>query len=106
LAQGVIDVVKSNMEQAIRLISVERGYDPHDFVLFCFGGAGGLHAASLAQGLGIPKVVVPQFPGALSALGLLLADARKDYSRTLLVDVEAAAPRLKKVFAELHLLGQ
>src|SRR5262249_6963063 len=87
IAQGVGDVVNNTMEQAIRLISVERGYDPQDFALFCFGGAGGLHAANLAQGLGIPRVVVPRFPGALSALGLLLADARRDYSRTLLVDV-------------------
>ena len=105
LAQGVIDVVNNNMEQAIRLTSVERGYDPHDFVLVCFGGAGGLHAASLAQGLGIPKVVVPRFPGALSALGLLLADARKDYSRTLLVAADEAGKRLKQVFNELHRLG-
>jgi len=105
LAQGVIDVVNNNMEQAIRLTSVERGYDPHDFVLVCFGGAGGLHAASLAQGLGIPKVVVPRFPGALSALGLLLADARKDYSRTLLVAADEAGKRLKQVFNELHGLG-
>src|SRR6185369_11855075 len=80
LAQGVIDVVNNNMEQAIRLISVERGYDPRDFALFCFGGAGGLHAATLARGLGMRRVVVPRFPGALSALGLLLADVRKDYS--------------------------
>jgi N-methylhydantoinase A len=93
------------MEQAIRLISVERGYDPHDFALFCFGGAGGLHAASLAQGLDIPRVVVPQYPGALSALGLLLADARKDYSRTLLVDVEEGSKKLHTSFAELHRLG-
>src|SRR5262245_26265894 len=106
LAQGVIDVVNNNMEQAIRLISVERGYDPHDFALFSFGGAGGLHAASLAQGLSIPRVVVPQYPGALSALGLLLADARRDYSRTLLVDADAAAPALKKALAELHRAGQ
>ena len=105
LAQGVIDVVNNNMEQAIRLTSVERGYDPHDFVLVCFGGAGGLHAASLAQGLGIPKVVVPRFPGALSALGLLLADARKDYSRTLLVAADEAGKKLKQVFGELHQLG-
>ncbi|HLH30627.1 MAG TPA: hydantoinase/oxoprolinase family protein, partial [Terriglobia bacterium] len=71
LAQGVIDVVNNNMEQAVRLISVERGYDPRDFTLFCFGGAGGLHAAHLARGLGMTRVVVPRFPGALSALGLL-----------------------------------
>ncbi len=105
LAQGVIDVVNNNMEQAIRLISVERGYDPRDFALFCFGGAGGLHAASLARGLGMRRVVVPQFPGALSALGLLLADVRKDYSRTLLVDAEGASRELKRAFAELHKLG-
>lgn len=105
LAQGVVDVVNNNMEQAIRLISVERGYDPRDFTLFCFGGAGGLHAASLARGLGIPRVVVPRFPGALSALGLLLADARRDYSRTLLIDAEDSMPKLKKVFEELHRLG-
>jgi len=106
LAQGVIEVVNNNMEQAIRLISVERGFDPHDFALCCFGGAGGLHAANLAQGLGIPKVLVPLFPGALSALGLLLADARKDYSRTLLIDAEASSKKLKEVFAELHRTGE
>jgi len=105
LAQGVIDVVNNNMEQAIRLISVERGYDPQDFTLFCFGGAGGLHAARLATGLGIPRVVVPRFPGALSALGLLLADARKDYSRTLLINAEGSDAKLKSVLQDLHRLG-
>ena len=99
LAQGVIDVVNNNMEHAIRLISVERGYDPRDFTLFCFGGAGGLHAASLARSLGIARVVVPRFPGALSALGLLLADVRKDYSRSLLIDADASALQLKAAVA-------
>jgi len=106
LAQGVIDVVNNNMEQAIRLISVERGYDPRDFTLFCFGGAGGLHAASLARSLGMRRVVVPRFPGALSALGLLLADVRKDYSRTLLVDADRSTRELKSSLAELHRAGQ
>jgi N-methylhydantoinase A len=105
LAQGVIDVVNNNMEHAIRLISVERGYDPRDFVLFCFGGAGGLHAATLARSLGIRRVVVPQSPGALSALGLLLADVRKDYSRTVLIDAESSSARLNQVLAELHQRG-
>ena len=106
LAQGVIDVVNNNMEQAIRLISVERGHDPRDFTLFCFGGAGGLHAASLARSLGMRRVVVPRFPGALSALGLLLADVRKDYSRTLLVDADRSTRELKSSLAELHRAGQ
>jgi len=105
LAQGVIDIVNNNMEQAIRLISVERGHDTRDFTLFCFGGAGGLHAASLARGLGMPRVVVPRDPGALSALGLLLADARKDYSRALLMDAGGAAAKLKASFGELHKIG-
>ena len=105
LAQGAIDVVNNNMEQAVRLISVERGYDPRDFTLFCFGGAGGLHAAALAKGLGIPRVVVPRFPGALSALGLILADARKDYSRTLLINAEGSQPKLRRALEELHRLG-
>lgn len=105
LAQGVVDIVNNNMEQAIRLISVERGYDPRDFTLFCFGGAGGLHAADLARGLGMPRVLVPRFPGALSALGLLLADARKDYSRTLLAGVGSSKDKLKAAFNDLHRLG-
>src|SRR6266516_4304739 len=105
LAQGVVDVVNNNMEQAIRLISVERGYDPRDFNLFCFGGAGGLHAAHLAQALGMPRVIVPQFPGALSALGLLLADVRKDYSRTVLIDAQGSEAQVKAVLGDLHKIG-
>jgi N-methylhydantoinase A len=105
LAQGVIDVVNNNMEQAVRLISVERGHDPADFALFCFGGAGGLHAADLARALGIPRVIVPRFPGALSALGLLLADARKDYSRSLLMPAKSSQTRIREVLGELHRIG-
>jgi N-methylhydantoinase A len=106
LAQGVIDVVNNNMEQAVRLISVERGHDPADFALFCFGGAGGLHAADLARALGIPRVIVPQFPGALSALGLLLADARNDYSRSLLMAAEASQSHIREVLDQLHRIGE
>jgi N-methylhydantoinase A len=106
LAQGVVDVVNNNMEQAVRLISVERGHDPADFALLCFGGAGGLHAADLSRALGIPRVVVPRFPGALSALGLLLADARKDYSRSLLMPAESSQGRIREVLDELHGVGE
>jgi len=105
LAQGVIDVVNNHMEQAVRLTSVERGHDPADFALFCFGGAGGLHAADLARALGIPSVIVPRFPGALSALGLLLADARKDYSRSLLMPAESPHHHIREVLDELHRIG-
>jgi N-methylhydantoinase A len=106
LAQGVIDVVNNNMEQAVRLISVERGHDPRDFTLVCFGGAGGLHAADLARALGVSRVVVPPFPGALSALGLLLADVRKDYSKSMLIPAEGAETKIRRELEALHRTGK
>ena len=88
-AQGILDVVETNMEKAIRVISVERGYDPRDYTLVSFGGAGGLHACALAAALEIPRALVPRFPGGLSALGILRADVVKDFSRTILLPVES-----------------
>ena len=85
LAEGVLDVANTNMERAIRLISVERGYDPREFTLFTFGGAGALHAASLAKLLHMPQVFVPRNPGILSAVGMLMADVIKDYSQTVML---------------------
>ena len=84
LAEGILDVTNAAMERAIRVISVERGYDPREFTLFSFGGAGGMHAAFLARLLNIPKVLFPQNPGILSAIGMLLADVIKDYSLTVM----------------------
>src|SRR5437868_1561705 len=83
-AAGVIHVVNATMEKAIRVVSIERGYDPREFALVAFGGAGGLHACELAAALSIPRVVVPALPGALSAFGILVSDVVKDYSRTVL----------------------
>ncbi|GBD37791.1 Acetophenone carboxylase gamma subunit [bacterium HR37] len=82
LAEGVIRVANANMERALRVVSVERGFDPRDFALLSFGGAGGLHACELAAGLGIKTVIFPKNPGVLSALGMLMADSFKDYSLT------------------------
>jgi N-methylhydantoinase A len=81
-AEGILRVANTTMERAIRVISLERGFDPRDFVLVCFGGAGGMHAADLARSLQIPKVLVPRAAGILSALGMLLADFVRDYSQT------------------------
>ena len=81
---GVIRVVNANMERALRVVSIERGYDPRDFALVAFGGAGGLHACELAEALAIPTVIIPARPGALSAFGILVSDVVKDFSRTLL----------------------
>ncbi len=83
-AAGVVRVINATMEKAIRVVSIERGRDPRDYVLVAFGGAGGLHACALAESLRIPRVIVPALPGALSALGILVSDVVKDYSRTVL----------------------
>jgi N-methylhydantoinase A len=83
-AAGIVRVANSNMERAIRAVSVERGYDPREFALVAFGGCGGLHACEIAAQLGIPSVIVPQHAGALSALGMLMADAVRDYAAGVL----------------------
>lgn len=83
VAAGAIAVVNMAMERALRRISVEQGRDPAQFTLLCFGGAGGLHACELAEALGIPQVLVPPCPGAFSALGLALADIRREYVHAL-----------------------
>jgi N-methylhydantoinase A len=88
-AAGIIRVAEAEMEKAIRLISVEQGHDPREFTLVCFGGAGPLHACSLAQALGIPRVLVPAMPGALSALGILMSDVVRDYSQTVMIELTA-----------------
>jgi N-methylhydantoinase A len=88
-ALGVIRVANANMEGALRLVSIERGHDPRRFTLVSFGGAGGLHAAALAEALRIPRILIPAHPGAFSALGVLLADVVKDYSRTVMLTLEA-----------------
>jgi len=107
-AQGIVDVANAVMEKAIRVISVERGHDPRDYTLVAFGGAGALHACELAEALEIPRVLVPCFPGALSALGILRADVTKDLSRTVRFNVEsvgAAMPKLQRAFAALEKEG-
>ncbi len=86
-ASGIVRLAEAEMEKAIRVISVERGYDPREFTLVCFGGAGPLHACSLAHELGISRVMVPATPGALSAVGILMSDVVRDYSRTLMITV-------------------
>lgn len=91
-AQSVLAVANTNMERALRLISVERGFDPREFVLLPFGGAGGLHAVDLAMALRIPKVIVPARAGVLSAIGVLAADVVKSQSRTVMLECEAGSP--------------
>lgn len=103
-AQGVIDVADAAMERALRVISVEKGFDPSEFVLMAFGGAGGLHVADLADRLGAKSAMVPPDPGLLSAYGMLAAEVMRETSRTVLVGAEdeEGASRMEAAFQELH----
>ena len=103
-AAGVIEIINVNMMGAVRVISVEQGEDPRDFTLVAFGGAGPLHAADIARNMGMRKVLVPPRPGLLSALGLLHADVRGDFSLTKLVT--AARESLASINAGFDELGK
>ena len=99
----MIAVANANMADAIRLISVRRGYDPREFALVCFGGAGPLHGAALARELAIPTVLVPPNPGTTSALGCLLVDIRHDFFTLLLGTVDDIdAAQVEREFAQLE----
>jgi len=104
-AEGILRVVESEMEKAIRVISVERGHDPRKFTLVAFGGGGPLHACSLARALRIRTVLIPAMPGALSAVGILLADTVRDYSRTVMLPGDKLAT-LPAAFAEMEERGR
>ncbi len=84
LAEAIIRSANATMERAIRSISIERGHNPRDYTLICFGGAGALHACEIAESLEIPRLVVPAHAGVLSALGMLVADCIRDYSASVL----------------------
>jgi N-methylhydantoinase A len=106
-AEGIIEVVNATMERAIRVISVERGYDPRLFTLVSFGGAGGLHACELAERLSIPRVLIPNHAGIASALGLLLSDIKRSYVATALQRAEAlTSRRAEGIFRRLEAQGK
>ena len=103
-ARSIIEVANANMADAVRLISLQRGYDPRDFALVAFGGAGALHGAAIARDLGLPTVLVPPRPGTWSALGCLMVDVRHDLSEMFLAaaddvdsdELEAAFGRMEE----------
>jgi len=103
LAEGILAVANTAMENAIRVISVEKGFDPADFSLVSFGGAGGMHAVFLARMLNIPRIIIPANPGILSAMGMLMADIIKDYSQTVMLRTDNSKNELMaSVFEELE----
>ena len=105
-ARGVVDVINAHMERALRLVSIERGHDPEEFVLLSFGGAGGLHAAALARKLSIPKVIIPPLASTLSAFGMLVADVIKDYSQTVMLPGSEKKEKLDQAFEPLIVSGK
>jgi N-methylhydantoinase A len=105
-AAAVVDVVNNAMAEMLKIVSVQRGHDPRDFVLAAFGGAGPLHATALADELGIGEVICPPIPGAFSALGLIGTDLKRDYVRTLYTATAAADPAaVEAAFANLEREG-
>jgi N-methylhydantoinase A len=100
LAEGIVRVANARMESALRRVSVERGHDPRSFTLLAFGGAGPLHACELASALNVRRVLVPGAPGALSALGILDADLRREFSRTVML--APGSPQISRVYRELE----
>jgi len=101
-AEGIVRIANANMMQAIRIVSIERGYDPRDFAMVAFGGAGPVHAAPIARDLGIPEVIIPTAPGAFSAFGMIGVDVRHDFVMTRLVKtLEADLEKLNRDYASL-----
>ena len=105
---GVLAVADAAMERALRVISVERGYDPADFVVVAFGGAGALHVAELTRRLGAARALVPPDPGLLSAYGMLASPVTREVSRTVLASAQdpSVDAALAAVFAEIERQGR
>jgi N-methylhydantoinase A/oxoprolinase/acetone carboxylase beta subunit len=105
-AEGILDIVNENMAGALRLVSVQRGYDPRDFALVAFGGAGPLHACALAEELGMQTVLVPAAAGVLSALGLVASEERRDTVRSVVRPLAEAGELPAEGEADLRYRGQ
>lgn len=102
-ASGIIEIVNNHMMRALRLVSIERGYDPRDFAMLAFGGCGPMHAAFLAEALGTEVIFIPPDAGVFSALGLIMADFRHDYLRSVMKESSQIDPRsLAKAFQDME----
>jgi N-methylhydantoinase A len=106
LAAGIVALVDNEMAKILRIVSIERGYDPRTFTMMAFGGGGPLHACALADALDVKRIVVPPLPGLFSAWGLLAADVRASYVRTLVESADTLDPaRVEAAFAEMQAAG-
>ena len=97
----------ANMAGALRVMTIERGYDPRDFLLMAFGGAGPMHGCQLARAVGIRKVVIPIFPGVASALGMLITNPKFHFSRTYIARLDVGIlPKVREIYQDLELQGR
>ena len=102
-AMGIIRIADANMINALKLVSVRRGYDPRDFVLIAFGGGGAMHAGALMRELRVKKVIIPAEPAVFSAWGMLMTDLRRDYIRTLITRTDQVEPgRLNAIYGGME----
>jgi N-methylhydantoinase A/oxoprolinase/acetone carboxylase beta subunit len=102
-AWAIVRLANSNMERTVRAVTLQRGFDPRRFTLFPFGGAGPLHAADLAEGLGITQILVPPHPGVMAALGLTVPDLQRDFYRTVLLQLDdGSEAELDMAFSRLE----
>ena len=105
-AHGIVEIANAAMVNALRLVSVQRGYDPRDFVLTAFGGAGPVHANRLAAEIDVPTTIIPMSPGTTSAMGLLVTDLKHDYSTTLIQHVDQLnTAAVEETYQELEAQG-
>ena len=105
-AHGIVEIANAAMVNALRLVSVQRGYDPRDFVLTAFGGAGPVHANRLAEEIDVPTTIIPMSPGTTSAMGLLVTDLKHDYSTTLIQHVDQLdTAAVEETYQELEAQG-
>src|SRR5260370_5357906 len=106
-ANGIIEIANAAMVNALRLISVQRGYDPRDFVLVAFGGGGPVHANRIAAELGMPLILIPPSPGVFSAMGLLVTDLKHDFAVTRMRRTDSVdLADLRRVFDDLLIRGR
>ena len=101
-ASGIVKIVNSEMAKIISMVSIERGYDPADFTIIAFGGAGPMHVCPLAEDIGISRVVVPPNPGLFSAYGLLVSDLKYETTRAVMAEVESVRENLEMIFADME----
>ncbi|WP_449221437.1 hydantoinase/oxoprolinase family protein [Tistrella mobilis] len=104
-AEAIIRVANSRMAGAIRLVSIERGYDPKRFALMPFGGGGSLHVGALMKDVGLGQALVPRYPGVTSALGCVIADMRHDYVQTINAVLDAVDPAMLAAAMREHAAG-